>query len=368
MTARILVACSPGEMRIALLEDGVLSEYGIWRPGRPDGIGDVHRGRVLKRMPALGGAFVALADTEGFLPDKVGAASLGEGAPGEGALVNVRVMRAAQGGKGPRLALADDPAGGEQRLLARGPGLLMEWAAAWPQAAVEIDDAGELAALRPALGERGRLVRAAFSDAVEAGVAALSEPDVALAGGLRLRVHPTPALVAIDADFDGAARGAKASAQMAANLAMLPDLARQIRLRNLSGAILVDFAGLPARKRQALRPGLQVALAADRLAPRLLGFTQLGLAEIVRPRVHPPLHECLAGPHAAGLQALRAASAMVRDAPASRPILRAAPPVVAALQADPVALPALAGRLGRSLVLKSDPRLGGDAWVIEETA
>ena len=114
-----------------------------------------------------------------------------------------------------------------------------------------------------------------------------------------------------------ASGGGKMAAHLAVNRAVLPALARQIRLRNLSGAILVDFAGLPARRRAALAPALHAALAEDPLRPRLLGFTALGLAEIVRPRVHPPLHELLAGPHAAGLAALRRIATEVACAAAS---------------------------------------------------
>ncbi len=47
MTTRILGACSPGEVRVAVVRDGMLMDYGIWRPGAPDGVGDVYRGRVI---------------------------------------------------------------------------------------------------------------------------------------------------------------------------------------------------------------------------------------------------------------------------------------------------------------------------------
>ena len=51
-----------------------LVDYAIWRPGLPDGVGDVHRGRIISRMPALAGAFVAIDGADGFLPDSEGAA------------------------------------------------------------------------------------------------------------------------------------------------------------------------------------------------------------------------------------------------------------------------------------------------------
>ncbi len=162
-----------------------------------------------------------------------------------------------------------------------------------------------------------------------------------------------------------AGRQGKAASQRAANLALLPRLAREIRLRNLSGAILVDFAGLKASRRSALAPALHAALAEDPLRPRLLGFTALGLAEIVRRRVHPPLHELLAGPHAAGLAALRRIAAEVASPPHRLPVLRASPAIVAALQSDSEALADLARRAGRALILRSDPTLPATAWILE---
>jgi Rne/Rng family ribonuclease len=192
-------------------------------------------------------------------------------------------------------------------------------------------------------------------------------PSVELASGARLHIEPTRALTAIDVDAGGivASRQAKTAAHLSANQAMVGPVARQIRLRNLSGAILVDFAGLQARRRATLGPALAAALAEDPLRPRLLGFTGLGLAEIVRPRVHPPLHEMLAGPHAAGLAALRQAVAEVATTPHRAVALRATPNVVAALQRDGEALADLARRSGRPLMLRSDPGLRMDEWVIE---
>jgi hypothetical protein len=145
----------------------------------------------------------------------------------------------------------------------------------------------------------------------------------------------------------------------------MPELARQIRLRNLSGAILVDLAGLSPKRRAALGPALAGALADDPLRPRLLGFTALGLAEIVRPRVHPPLHELLAGPHAAGLDALRHVAAEIAVCPHRAPVLEAAPQVVAALHADPLALADLARRAGRPLILRTEPDLSPSGWRME---
>ncbi|HEY1932459.1 MAG TPA: ribonuclease E/G [Acetobacteraceae bacterium] len=402
MTEHILASCSPGEVRVAVVRDGALLDYAIWRPGAPDGVGDLYRGRVTARMPALAGSFVALDGTDGFLPDSEG----GKDAT-EGTILGVRVTRAPQGGKGPRLTARLTPeelelvGAGAAALIRRGPGALAELAGRFPQAAIEVDDAALAAGIRvppPLEGggkgegcvqpqELGRghpspwppptrgggkwrrlaVVARAFDDAVETQVDALGEAVVALPGGGRLSIHPTPALTAIDMDLGGlvAAGRTKTEHHMASNRALFPALARQIRLRNLSGAILVDLGGLPARRRAALGPAIAEALADDPLRPRFLGFTALGLAEIVRPRVHPPLQEMLAGPHAAGLAALRRLAAEIAAQPGRMPVLRASPAVVHALEEDAVARQDLARRAGRALILRADPSLPTTGWALE---
>jgi hypothetical protein len=395
MSTRILASSSPGEVRVAVVRGNELTDYALWRPGAPDGVGDLHRGRLAARMPALAGAFVALAGADGFLPDSEGGKGLTEGA-----LLGVRVTRAAQGGKGPRLTARLLPeeaaltAAGDVRLVRRGPGPLVELAERYPDAAIEADGAipspfqgpgadeglgeGILASrdiprqpLPPSATPKDkggwRIVPRAFDDDLETQIDSLADPSVVLANGVRLRIHPTPALIAIDVDVGGAAatnRG-KASHHLAVNRSVLPELARQIRLRNLSGAILVDLAGLSARRRVALGPTIGQSLAGDPLEPRFLGFTALGLAEIVRPRVHPPLHELLAGPHAAGLAALRQIAAEVAAQPARMPALRASPVVARALEDDTTARGGLARLTGRALILRVDPSLPATGWALE---
>ena len=375
----IHAAWSPGEVRVAAMADGVLVDYALWRPGSPDGVGDIYRGRITAVVPAMAGAFVALTGApagaltervhaaEGFLPDSEGAKGVTEGA-----ILPVRITRAAQGGKGPRLSarvdLGDD--GREDRgpdLPRRGIDPLRELVARYSKADVLVDDPALAASLRADLGERLTRGPQAFDDLIESEVETLASPEVTLASGLRLSVHPTPALVAIDVDAGGALaeRASAARRHLALNTSVLPEVARQIRLRNLSGAILVDLAGLKAKQRASLGSAFAAALADDPLRPRFLGFTTLGLAEIVRPRVRAPLHEALTGPLAGGLVALRAIARASRAEPGRRLMLRAAPAVIAALQSDAVALPDLARITGQGLKSRSDPSLPGDGWRIE---
>jgi Ribonuclease G/E len=179
-----------------------------------------------------------------------------------------------------------------------------------------------------------------------------------------MTIEPTAALVAIDLDLGGGSAGrmGKAASHAAANAAFIPELARAIRVRNLGGPIVTDLAGLSPRRRAALGPALAAALADDPLLPRFLGFSALGLAEILRPRVHPPLHELLASPHAAGLAALRALTGEAAAVPAHMPALYAAADVADALLADATAQADLARRCGRALVLRVDRALPPRAW------
>jgi Ribonuclease G/E len=202
VTETIHVDSSPGEVRIAVERDGALIDYALWRPGAPDGVGDLHRGRVVGVVPAMAGVFVALDGAEGFLPDSEGGKGLTVGT-----VLGVRVIRAAQGHKGPRLTARLSEAEhrvigtGSAALVRRGPDPLHRLAERYKRAEVLTADTALAAALRPALGARLRLsLDATLPDPVGAAVDALAEPVVALANGARLSIWPTPALVAIYID------------------------------------------------------------------------------------------------------------------------------------------------------------------------
>lgn len=346
---RLLAAWSPGEVRIVAIDAGGPVDAVIGRDSARHSVGEVWRARVTAIVPAMAGAFCDLGGVAGFLPDSAGARgrTVGE-------VFGVRITRAAQGGKGPRLAAAPMPPG-PQGLVTPAPPALPRLAALHPGATIEVS--------APALLPQapGALLRPEVAAEVEAIFAGLAEPVVSLPRGGALRIHPTPALTAIDVDTGAATAGggAQSRAQAGFNRALLPAMARAIRVRNLSGAIVVDFAGMPARRRGALVGPLAEALAADPLRPRLLGFTALGFAEILRPRVEPPLAELLAGPHAAGLAALRAALA------AGCTRLRAAPDVAAALDADGPARAAFARAAGAPAAIASDPTLPSCRWSLD---
>jgi Ribonuclease G/E len=287
----IAVSVRAKTARIAMLKGDILTEYAIWNPESPDGVGDIYTARISARAPAMAGSFLDLGAETGFLPDSAGAAGLSEGA-----YLTVRITRAAQSGKGPRLAAAGEPPGQKPGLIRPGPGPLLELAARFCAAPIMIDDYAFMASLRATLGDRITYKTASFDAILEDEVAALAEPSAALPHGAAMHISVTPALTAIDIDAGAATseNAVKPQSQLALNTAIIPELTRQIRLRNLSGAILIDFAGMKSAARAKLAPALAAALAQDPLKPRLLGVSRLGFAEISRPRIRPPLHEMLA--------------------------------------------------------------------------
>jgi ribonuclease G len=269
--------------RIALLDGDVLQEFWWWDLAAPDGVGDVYTGRVDAVLPAMAGRFVDIGGVSGFLPDSAGGKNLSVGT-----YVAIRVTRAAQGEKGPRLALAAVPVGAKPGLLARGPGPLLELCARIA-APVVVDDYALIAQLRPALEGRMRYEAGAFDAVLEDEVAGLAEPSAPLPMGAVMHVTAAPAAVMIDID----AKAASEVAPLVLNSAIVPEICRQIVLRNLSGGILIDFAGMKAAARAKLSVPLGEALKRDFLKPQFLGFSHLGFAEIVRRRVRPPLHEVM---------------------------------------------------------------------------
>ena len=67
---------------------------------------------------------------------------------------------------------------------------------------------------------------------------------------------------------------------------------RELKLRNLSGIIIVDFIDMKEEAhREAVLKALSDAVETDPVKTFVLGFTRLGLAELTRQKIRRPLHE-----------------------------------------------------------------------------
>jgi ribonuclease G len=125
MTRDLVVSVTPHETKVALLEDGLLSEFFIERGGQRGIVGNVYKGRVTRVLPGMASAFVDLgleraaflhaADVFEDLPENLltpeeqkGASQHGRGAPiedllREGQELVVQVIKEPLGQKGARI-------------------------------------------------------------------------------------------------------------------------------------------------------------------------------------------------------------------------------------------------------------------------
>ncbi len=191
---------------------------------------------------------------------------------------------------------------------------------------------------------------------------------VTLPGGARLTFDSAEALTAIDVDSGAGGRGPSDSASLKTNLAVLPEVARQIRLRNISGLIVVDF--ISVRRKDARAQFLQAVRQAfrhDPLQVDVLDLTVAGLVELTRRRMSPPLQDQLrqritatASPEATACAVLRAA---LRLKGPGIPCAMVPPDAAALLEGGPFA-PALAAvnkRLGQPIRINRSTG-GGENW------
>ena len=108
----------------------------------------------------------------------------------------------------------------------------------------------------------------------------------------------TEALTTIDVNTGGYVSGRNFSETVfKTNLEATQVIARQMRLRNLGGIILIDFIDMEsASQKEAVLLELQRAMEMDRTKVRALGFTQLGLVEVTRKRTRDSLAHMLCEP------------------------------------------------------------------------
>ena len=123
---------------------------------------------------------------------------------------------------------------------------------------------------------------------LEGQIASLIRPGVALTGGAGLVIERTEALIAID--VNGGERGNP----LAVNLEAAGEIARQLRLRNLGGIVVVDFLSMPKRgDGERLLAALTAAVRDDPVQTEVYGISRLGLVELTRARRGPALTELL---------------------------------------------------------------------------
>ena len=122
---------------------------------------------------------------------------------------------------------------------------------------------------------------------VETQIAAISQRSVTLPSGGSIVIDPTEALTAIDVN-SGKNRAADSQEQTAlnTNLEAAEAVARQLRLRDIGGLVVVDFIDMRESKHQRqVEKALTAALKHDKARCRITKISSNGLLEINRQRI-----------------------------------------------------------------------------------
>ena len=120
------------------------------------------------------------------------------------------------------------------------------------------------------------------------------KPMVWLKSGGTLIIQPTEALTVIDVNTGKAVSGKKQVQEtfLKVNREAAKEIAKQLRLRNLSGIIIIDFIDMELKKnKDLLMEELEDYFKLDPVKTTLVDMTALGLVEVTRKKVRKPLHE-----------------------------------------------------------------------------
>ena len=126
---------------------------------------------------------------------------------------------------------------------------------------------------------------------IEEEIEKCSERKAWLKGGGYLVLDHTEALVAIDVNSGRyVGRNNQEETALKINLEAAREIARQLRLRDMGGIIVIDFIDmLFSQNREKVEEEFRQAIRRDRSRPRISGISEFGLMEMTRQRVRPSL-------------------------------------------------------------------------------
>ncbi len=195
-----------------------------------------------------------------------------------------------------------------------------------------------------------------------------------LKSGGSIVINQTEALVAIDINT-GKYVGKTARLEdtiLKTNLDAIPEIVRQIRLRDLGGIIVIDFIDMDERKnRHKVMAALEEELKSDRAPSKVLQFNDFGLVAITRKRVKQSLERTLSvqcnicagtgmvkGPTTVANEIYIEMRKMQKHFERHDVMLRVHPEVVKTLKGNNARwLNELEEMTGRTIIVKSDPAL-----------
>ncbi|MFC5708381.1 ribonuclease E [Aeromonas eucrenophila] len=128
---------------------------------------------------------------------------------------------------------------------------------------------------------------------IESQIESAFQREVRLPSGGSIVIDPTEALTSIDINSSRATKGGDIEeTALQTNLEAADEIARQLRLRDLGGLIVIDFIDMtPVRHQRDVENRLREAVHQDRARIQLGRISRFGLLEMSRQRLHPSLNE-----------------------------------------------------------------------------
>ncbi len=128
---------------------------------------------------------------------------------------------------------------------------------------------------------------------INAAIREALKPRVDLPSGGYVIIEPTEALTVIDVNSGSFTRSATARETVLwTNCEAATEIARQLRMRNIAGVIVVDFIDMESRKDQLqVLEHFNKALKADKARPQIAQLSELGLVELTRKRQGQNIYE-----------------------------------------------------------------------------
>ncbi len=131
---------------------------------------------------------------------------------------------------------------------------------------------------------------------IESQIESAFQREVRLPSGGSIVIDPTEALTSIDINSSRATKGGDIEeTALNTNLEAADEIARQLRLRDLGGLVVIDFIDMsPAKHQREVENRLRDAVQHDRARVQLGRISRFGLMEMSRQRLRPSLEESAA--------------------------------------------------------------------------
>ncbi|MCS5563104.1 MAG: Rne/Rng family ribonuclease, partial [Oleiphilaceae bacterium] len=128
---------------------------------------------------------------------------------------------------------------------------------------------------------------------IEGQIETAFQREVKLPSGGSIVIDPTEALVSIDINSSRATKGQDIEeTALQTNLEAAEEIARQLRLRDMGGLIVIDFIDMtPAKHQREVEQKMREALELDRARVQVGKISRFGLLEMSRQRLRPSLGE-----------------------------------------------------------------------------